>query len=149
MIFRAGLAWVEIAFGPKRPRPKYGFWCRVGRGPILPGLRTNRFTLLNFAEDPEMVGLVLLDLPRGVDGLRASHIAVWRRRSYHPGGGGLTRPSPQGFHKAAVRVRAGLHGRRRRRSGGLHGLLRVHVRLLHQGPQLPDEIGGAESVQQQ
>lgn len=86
-----------------------------------------------------MVGLVLLDLPGGVDRLRADYLAIWGpgrpdQRSWW--GHGVD----QVLHQGLLWIRLRFPWGGGRCSGGLRRLLRLHVCPLHQDAELPEQV---------
>jgi ABC-type multidrug transport system ATPase subunit/ABC-type multidrug transport system permease subunit len=87
------------------------------------------------AESADLVEVVLLGVPRGVDAVRAGGVAVRRRDD-----GDGRRQDREGVRRGLLRLQAQLAGVGGRRGRGLHGALRRPLRLRNHEAQLPEEM---------
>uniref|UniRef100_A0A0A9BUD0 ABC-2 type transporter transmembrane domain-containing protein n=1 Tax=Arundo donax TaxID=35708 RepID=A0A0A9BUD0_ARUDO len=87
------------------------------------------------AESPDLVEMVLLDMPCRVDPLRTGRVAVWRYHDAH----GRWRPR-EFLCGELLRLQAQLAGCGGRGGRGVRGVLCLPVRLRHHEAQLPEEM---------
>ena len=83
-----------------------------------------------------MVEMVLLGMPDGLEFIRAHCFAVRRLR----GQAGGYRGESEGFREQVFRIQGGFHWGRRRGNHRVRYPLRLHLRLLHQNVELPEEM---------
>ena len=87
------------------------------------------------SESPDLVEVVLLGVPCGVDDVRAGRVSVWGHHDAH----GQRRPRER-FRGEVLRLQAQLVGRGGHSGRGVRRLLCFPVWLRHHEVQLPEEV---------
>lgn len=103
-------------------------------------LTQNSIHAPNFSENSQVVDMVLLDMPRRMDSLRADRVAVRGFGGHNPGPRNVKATNNQVVRRKPFWISSWFYGASCSSFGWFWGIFRLHVCLLHQDIELPDEI---------